>query len=145
LIVLAAGCADSMAPPAERAALPIESSDLVLVVERQRAHRFLAEYERFLVLEANGLEIIRIPLMMDTGGYPLVNVYRRGLSEFVITDGRDDFMLRVNERTIRKTSNYPDQISYVGAFDVDDRGWWRFVAADERPERSPTEPSASDG
>ena len=101
-------------------------------------HLFLAEYERVLVLERDGREVARHPMFPDTGGYSRTNAYDLGRSRTLLLSAFDAYVLdydRGEIQTVERNGAKADG-TYVGAFDTDDGGHWRFIAASERPEAS---------
>jgi hypothetical protein len=74
----------------------------------------------------------------DTGGYNRTNAYDLGRSRTLLLSAFDAYVLdydRGEIQTVERNGAKADG-TYVGAFDTDDGGHWRFIAASERPEAS---------
>ena len=130
----------------------LPGAGVVVGVRPIHSHPFLAEYDRELISTTlDGPQTQEI--FPDTGGYPLVNVYRQGTSSFLLltkgdhqysVDARDGTLTTRRARTTqvdRPDGGFsihhlpPNGSEFVGAFDFDAEREWRFIPARERPER----------
>jgi hypothetical protein len=71
----------------------------------------------------------------DTGGYSRTNVYREGDSAYVLSDAEASYTVHIRPPSVRRDSARRGADAYIGAFDVDSAGQWRFIPAAEQPER----------
>ncbi len=137
-------------PAGEAARFPrlppaLSRGDTTLAVAYRRAHPFLAEYDRALVILHDGAEVARATLARDTGGYVRLDVRTA-----------PDGMLRVEDRLGARLSDGvaawavdlaaariapappgAPRGEYLGAFDFGPAGAHRFFTPIERPERPP--------
>ncbi len=108
-----------------------------VTVTRVATHPFLARYNLSLSVAAPGGCSAVSELFPDTGGVSRRNVYVAASGElFVIGqfDARrfDEPRCRVELIEFRSVGT---QMTFVGAFDVDDTGRWAFLPAGARAER----------
>ena len=123
-----------------RYALP--GSSYGLVVSLSQMHPYLAEYERELRVEGGG-RATTLPLFPDTGGYALVNLYSVNSSSFVLrTMGNDEYLIDNQSGQVSQRRHFsgcdergPSDAAFLGAFDFDAAGQWRFIPANERAEQ----------
>lgn len=117
-------------------------SDRVLAIRFHQSHPVLAEFDRVLVLEGVSGPKQEVKLFPDTGGYPLINLYRLGPQRYVITtQGNYEYLIDVLAGTVRPkpiavtlgAHPRPVGAEFVGAFDFVDS--LHFYTAAERPER----------
>ncbi len=121
------------------AVFKVPQSTVEIVLERRCIHLFLAEYERTLVLQADGKEVLRQKAADDSGGYSRMNVFQVSSTEYFLR-GEMDFdkheldikRLKINSGSLLEN---PTSTKFVGAFDSDEKREWRFISADERSEQ----------
>lgn len=103
----------------------VGNTDMVLEVQKEHAHFFLAEYDFRFILK-RGANIIDLVVVADTGGRSRVDVLRD-------VEGRT--VLRHYERNIcldRFTRSFDDYCDiqkdavHIGSFDFDSTKRWRF-------------------
>lgn len=109
-----------------------------IALERRAAHLFLAEYDRELVFRIGGREFARKTTAADTGGYCKMKVYRTSPTNYFLCGelSHDAYILDVTDRSIRNVG-YEERFfraTYIGVFDNDENGPWRFIAANQRAE-----------
>ena len=123
-----------------RYALP--GSPYEVVVSLSQMHPHLAEYEREIRVEGVG-RAATLPLFPDTGGYALVNAYSANSGRVILrTMGNDEYLIdnqsgQVSRRRHLSECNErgPFDAAFIGAFDFDTDGQWRFIPEDERAEQ----------
>lgn len=129
---LLAACAPSDGP---ETALWRHPSGLAIAVERRQTHEFLAEYDRRVVVRTPGASPVVYDLDRETGGYARVNVHALGDSALILRDAFGAIMVPLDGGPLRDLSGRPRGDAFVGSFDEDDAGRWRFLPAPERPEQ----------
>lgn len=107
-----------------------------IVLERRAAHLFLAEYDRELVFRIGDREFVRKTAAGDSGGYCKMKVYRISPAHYFLCGelSFDAYILDAPGRSIRDVG-FEERISgtiYIGVFDKDENGSWRFIAANQR-------------
>lgn len=122
----------------ETATYSVPRSDMTVVLERDAAHRALAEYHRSASLVIGGRPRARVALFLDSGGYSRTNLYRLGETTLLLRDAEASYVIDLASKTIAKDASRQRAGTFLGSFDVDSRKAWRFVPAAERPEM-PTE------
>jgi hypothetical protein len=125
-----------------RHSLPNESGEIILL--RQNAHPFLAEYFRKIRLEMVGQESVTLSLPMNVGGSTMINVYQysgtlpdtKTVSFLRLEDhwGKYDIDLINGILLDEDNINLVDGI-YLGRFDGQ-TGELQFVPASEAPEEA---------
>ncbi len=124
------------------AAVTLPDSPITLRVVLSPSHPYLAEYDRWLILEQDSHVQSKTELFPDTGGYALVNVYRVDSEVLLLTEGDHDYHvdLRSSRLTttpkVRGKSGSQVRGEFLGAFDFDTYHIWRFVPASVRPEQT---------
>jgi len=83
-------------------------------------------------------KLAQADLYFDSGGYSRVNLYRISDSAFLIRDCFESFVVDTARQTIERDDTRRKEGAFVGSFDVDSSGAWRFISARERAEL-PTE------
>jgi len=109
-----------------------------IVLERRAAHLFLAEYDRELVFRIGNREFVRKTAAGDSGGYCKMKVYRISPAHYFLCGelSFDAYILDAPGRSIRNVGDEERFFgaTYIGVFDKDENGPWRFIAANQRPE-----------
>jgi hypothetical protein len=134
LVALSVGCHSRP----ESAVLRYPGSSFAARIERSATHLFLAEYDRVLVLERDGREVARRAMFPDSGGYGRTNAYDLGQSKTLLLSAFDAYVLDYDRAEIRALdrNGAAARGTYIGAFDSDTDGHWRFIGAAEKPEAS---------
>jgi hypothetical protein len=126
--------------PPERASYRVPLTKMAISIERVPAHLFLAEYRRRVELNWDDRKILNSELPLDSGGYSRVNMYSRNGVVFLLRDAYSSYKVDIARYTI-DLDPAPAKVGlFVGSFDTDSSGAWRFIPASERPEM-PTEMS----
>jgi hypothetical protein len=84
-----------------------------------------------------------LPLFPDTGGYALVNVYAADSARIILrTMGNDEYLIDNQSGQVSQRRRFsecdergPSDAAFLGAFDFDSAGQWRFIPENERAER----------
>ena len=124
------------------AAVPLPDSPITLRVVLNHSHPYLAEYDRWLILERGGHVQSKTKLFPDTGGYASVNVYRVDSEVVLLTQGDDDYHIDLQSGRLTKTPKVRgkgrSQVlgEFLGVFDFDTDGTWQFIPASFRPEQT---------
>jgi hypothetical protein len=99
---------------------------------------FLAEYERTIVVQDHGREILRQEAAGDTGGYSRMNLYQTGPQKYYLAGdiSFDRFNMDLETRSVAEAQPAVPSTGkqFLGAFDQDERGVWRLIPVSERPE-----------
>jgi hypothetical protein len=134
-LFLTTACHDA-APGSEQATFRPPGSDFAVTIERRPLSRVFAEYRRALILQGTDRgELARLAMFDDAGGYSRTNVYRDGGSAYVLRDAEASYTVHIRPPSVRRDSTRRGAGAYIGAFDVDSAGRWRFIPATEQPER----------
>src|SRR5262245_38428268 len=133
-VVLLVSMLVACSPNAEEAVFELPKSDRSVVIERQPVHRFFAEYSRNAILRIGSRVVAETPLFLDTGGYSRVNVYRIDESTFLLRDAEASYSVGNKSTTISRDQERRKLGTFVGSFDLDSSGKWRFIPAQERAE-----------
>lgn len=109
-----------------------------IVLERRAAHLFLAEYNRELVFRIGDREFSRTAAAADSGGYSKMKVFQISPRFYFLCGelSNDAYIIDSWVRSTRDVEfdeNFP-KATYIGVFDKDEKGPWRFIAANERAE-----------
>ena len=70
------------------ATLKLEGSNASIQIKRVHIHAFLAEYDRYLILNVNGKPVVEVQISTDTGGYSRANVFSTNSSSTLIVQDR---------------------------------------------------------
>lgn len=122
----------------ERATFPVPESATTVTVARMSMHAFLAEYRPDLIVEGQGRPARRLEMFPDTGGYSRANLYRIDDQRVLLRDADSSYTIEVATGTVSKDETRQAAAIFLGSFDVDATGAWRFIFARERAEL-PTE------
>lgn len=123
----------------------VPGSTIVIGVALHQHNPPLAEYHRsvFIVNGGKGRKEAEIE-PSDTGGRCLVNLYRKSDAIYTLAvDGRYGKDVDLRRWAIANRSEFQPPLDsppteYVGAFDFDTRGDWRFFNAGEHEEEDTT-------
>ena len=110
---------------------------LQMTVTRVATHPFLARFNLKLTVTTSSGCSATSELFPDTGGVSRRNVYR-GPADRLYVVGQFDvrlFDLQSCRIELMEFRSLQAGLSFVGSFDVDSSGRWRFIPPDERPER----------
>jgi hypothetical protein len=123
-------------PPTYEAATSLPSSNSELVVQLEPIHPYLAEYRRSLVLRTNGNPDQRVEMFPDTGGYSRTQLYRLSDGLFLVRGFFDSVKIDVTmHNLISEPETHGVVGTYLGAFDDNGDGDWRFIGANQSPEQ----------
>ncbi len=118
------------------AALKIQGTNYSIQIKRVHIHAFLAEYDRFLILTANGKSVAKLQIATDTGGYSRANVFStKSGSVFLVQDLMGKYEVDVSRQEIKKMDfdcKSADDGNFIGAFDIDESEKWKFISVWER-------------
>lgn len=123
-------------PPTYEATTKIANSDSQLVIELEPMHPYLAEYRRVLVLRTDGKPDQRIEMFPDTGGYSRAQLYRLSNIRYVVRGYFDDITIDLSKRSFDSDQNSQNDGTYLGAFDRNADGDWRFMDASQSVEQA---------
>jgi hypothetical protein len=119
------------------------SGELTIAVSMTASHAFLAEYDRTLITRRADLELARIQLPRDTGGYALVNVYAANPDEILVkTHFAYEYVVHLQTGGIAESTTprpRPNtaraEVVFLGAFDFGSEKRWQFIPASARAEQ----------
>lgn len=127
---------DFFFPPALEASTRLPGTAFKLVARLEPSHLFLREYRRSLVLREDGVSDQRIEMEMDTGGYSRSQLYQLPDGRFVILGFSDSAYIDPARHTLGTGAcGTRDQLKYLGAFDFTADREWKFIPADQSPEK----------
>jgi hypothetical protein len=131
-----------IAAPACNSDVPVAAvaeigTDLQVTVTRVATHPFLARFNLKLTVNTPGGCSAISELFPDTGGVSRRNVYRGPVQRLYVVGQFDvrRFDLQTCRIELMEFRSLEGGLLFVGSFDIDGRGRWRFFAADERPEQ----------
>ncbi len=120
----------------------VPKTDLQIAVEKEKSSNSRDEVLRKMVLRESHLDKTSIPLAKGSEMYSRVNVYQISENQYILRDAFDAYSLDTEAKTLAKTSpsiltatfedtKYP---KFIGAFDNNKNGAWRYIPASERAE-----------
>lgn len=104
-------------------------------LKRVHIHAFLAEYDRYLLLNVNGKTVTEVQISTDTGGYSRANVFVSNSDFIIVEDSMERYEINVERReitVIKRDCEYPKDYIFVGAFDTDETKKWQFIPASKK-------------
>jgi hypothetical protein len=124
-------------PPTYEATTTLPNTDSEVIMQLEPMHPYLAEYRRSLVFRTNGKRDQHVEMFPDTGGYSRSQLYRLSNGLFLIQGSFDSVRIDVNKRSLVVEPDTHSAIGiYLGAFDDNGDGNWRFFSASQSPEQS---------
>lgn len=120
----------------------VPSSHLSISVELKRSHPFLAEWERCVVLQRNGIALAKDYLFPDTGSGALANLYRVKNDQYLLVD-MNGYWFEIDAKIGAVKAgdwHWAQQVAgaYVGCFSFDsEKKRFGFFSPAEMKERSP--------
>jgi hypothetical protein len=120
----------------------VPDTDLEIAVSKQKPSSLKDEVERQMLLRDNHLDKASIKLAKGMNAYSRINIYQIGENEYILKDVFETYILNTQAKSLTKTSsgiltatfedgNYP---KFIGAFDDNESGNWRYIPASERKE-----------
>lgn len=119
----------------------VPNTELEISVEKQKPSALRDEVERRIILRDKHLEKTNIKLAKGMNAYSRINIYQIGESEYVLKDVFETYILNAQSKSLTKTDsgilsmtykeNFP---KFIGAFDDNESGGWRYIPASERGE-----------
>ena len=117
----------------------VPNTNLSITVEKASAAR--NEFTRTVILQDNYINKNKIALAKGMNAYSRVNIYQIGENEYILKDVFETYSLNTQTKALTKTDpnilsmtfkdNYP---RFIGAFDDNENGNWRYIPASERKE-----------
>lgn len=118
----------------------VPNTNLSITVEKASAAR--NEFTRTVILQDNYINKNKIALAKGMNAYSRVNIYQIGENEYVLRDVFEAYLLNTQAKTLTKANSsilsltfedtrYP---KFIGAFDDNESGNWRYIPASERKE-----------
>ena len=129
---LGVGCNSDVPVPAVAVVMP--GTDVT--VTRVATHPFLARFNLTLTVNAAGCSV-GSDLFPDTGGVSRRNIYRDSAARLYVIGQFDvrRFDLQSCRIELMEFRFLETGLGFVGSFDTDASGRWRFLSSEERPER----------
>jgi hypothetical protein len=114
----------------------IPNSDLSVLIERSKSQSAKNTYNRTLILEENYSTKNKIPMALENGEYSRANVYRTSDKTYLVKDFWSDYEINTETKILKKLDSVTktDGGEFVGAFDVNENGGWRFIPLAEKNE-----------
>lgn len=114
----------------------IPNSSLSVLLERVKSPDFKDAYRRTLILEDDYKTKNKIVMMLEKGDYSRTNIYRTSDKTFLLKDFWNDYEVNTETKILKKidATNRVNGGEYVGAFDENESGGWRYIPAAERGE-----------
>lgn len=111
-------------------------SEAKLVIRLEPNHPYLAEYRRLFILRKDDVEISRLEMSPDTGGFARTQLYRFPDGRIIIQGFLDGAALDLTGLNFRHTFEVDTSGAvYLGAFDKDRAGKWKFMSPNESTEQ----------
>jgi hypothetical protein len=128
---------DFFFPPTTEASVSLPGTPFKLVARLEPSHLFLREYRRSLVLREDGASDRRVEMSDDTGGYSRSQLYQLPDGRFQVRGFFDSAVIDPANHTLEAGANsFQGQVKYLGAFDHTASGEWKFIPADQSPEKT---------
>lgn len=120
----------------------VPDTKLTIAVEKRKPEMMRAEVERTMILRDNYLDKAKISLSKGLEKFARLNIYQISGNQYVLRDAFEVYQLDTQAKTLTKTSpailtatfedaTYP---KFIGAFDTNENGGWRYIPASERAE-----------
>lgn len=120
----------------------VSDTDLSIAVEKEKASGAAKEFTRTMILRENYADKNKIALAKGLGDYSRINVYQIGENQYILKDVFENYSLDTQAKTLTKTApgvlsltfedtKYP---KFIGAFDNNENGSWRYIPVSERAE-----------
>lgn len=111
----------------------IPNTDLSVAVERTPPSKVGSPFKRQLIFEENYITKSKFFLTDEQGGYSRLNVYKISDKIYLLRDNWATYEINTEKKTLQKdTVNGAGE--YVGAFDENESGNWRYIPVSERKE-----------
>lgn len=122
-------------PPTYEAETGLPGTSLRLAVQIKPMHPYLAEYHRYAELREHGERLGSIELFGDSGGYSRTQLYALPSGDFLVLGYFDAARVMTSPPAIVEAApKRPEHVTYLGAFERDVTGQWRFAEASALPE-----------
>lgn len=120
----------------------VPETNLSVAVEKDKPDVASKEVTRKIILRENHLDKTKIDLKKGLEIYSRINVYQIDKNEYIFKDVFETYVLNTQTKTLTKSSTdilsmtfedmqYP---KFIGAFDDNENGNWRYIPASERAE-----------
>jgi|APAra7269097289_1048552.scaffolds.fasta_scaffold01761_9 hypothetical protein len=113
--------------PTHEASVALAGSNAKLILRLQPMHPHLAEYRRFLVLQMPNGHERTIELQPDSGGFARTQLYQLSDGRIVIQGYLDAAIASPSTSGLSLTPAVPSGGTYIGAFDKNKDGEWKFI------------------
>lgn len=111
----------------------IPNGDLSIKIERTPPSKAGLPFKREMTLDENYQTKTKIKMTDEQGDYSRVNIYKASDKIYFLKDNWQSYELNTEAKTLQKTNQQANG-EYVGAFDLNENGGWRYIPADERKE-----------
>lgn len=111
----------------------IPNSDLSVAIERMPPTKVGFPYNRELTFDENYQTKSKIKMNDDAGDYSRANIYKISDKIYLIRDFWTTYEINTEAKSLRKIDTQTGG-AYVGAFDENASGGWRYIPAEERAE-----------
>ncbi|WP_374585312.1 hypothetical protein [Pseudoduganella sp.] len=136
LLALVWFCSGAKAPNAIEASTVIPDAVAKLAIRLEPNHPYLAEYRRFILIRNEEAEIARLELSLDSGGFARTQLYRQPDGRIIIQGYLDAALLDPARVNLKHEFDVDTSgATYLGAFDKDRNGDWKFMSSEESPEQ----------
>lgn len=108
--------------------------EITVSVIRTPSHPTLAEYKRTACLAQGGKRLACWELFPDTGGTHRINVYRHDDGRIFLEDRISCYEIDPASKKLVEVTAAKVGGTYVGCFNQNATGSWRFVPLEEAPE-----------
>lgn len=105
---------------------PLGDSGIVLEVQAEHAHLFLAEYDFKLILKIGPKEIDSV-VMADSGGMSRIDVLKVGTSQYQFSHYGRNVCLTIGERSFEDYCDSQKQAIRIAHFGFDSSQQWKFI------------------
>ena len=114
----------------------VPDTKLSVAVEKQKPSVLQKTVERKMVLREDYSDKSTFRLAPTDNAYSRVNVYQVSDHSYLVRDAFESYELNTQTKSLRKisTPTNSDNGKFVGSFDDNDNGSWRFIPASEREE-----------
>ncbi len=105
---------------------PLGDSGIVLEVQKEHAHAFLAEYDFKFILKRGTKELDSI-VMADSGGRSRIEVNKIGLGQYQLSHYGRNVCLTLGERSFDDLCDSQKQAIRIGHFGFDSSRQWKYT------------------
>jgi hypothetical protein len=133
-LLLAITLTACQATPVDQVATISLPDEVTISILRTPSHPTLAEYKRIACLARSGKRLTCWDLFPDTGGTHRTNVYREASGQIFLQDRISSYAIDLTLKKLIEVEAAKVSGTYLGCFNQDGGGVWRFLPVKDSPE-----------